>query len=219
LHHFDAYLGIIEHRDGAGRKTETTRIEEEGAGLRLRAASLDLRAQAAPPKGSSAMTDATTAKTKAGKPAPVVPMFEMPKFEMPKFDMPKFEIPAAFRELAEKGLSQAKENYEKMKTAAEEATDMLEDTYTTAAKGASEYNLKVIESARANANAMFDYAKELLDAKSLSDLVELSTAHARKQFETLTSQTKELTALAQKVATDTAEPVKSGVTKAFKQVA
>jgi phasin len=166
------------------------------------------------------MTDATTVKTKPAKPAaPVVPMFDMPKFEMPKFDIPKFDVPPAFREFAEKGLAQAKESYEKMKTAAEEATDVLEDTYATAAKGASEYNLKVIEVARANSNAMFDYAKELLDAKSLSDLVELSTAHARKQFEALTAQTKELAALAQKVAADTAEPVKTGVSKAFKQVA
>jgi phasin len=167
------------------------------------------------------MTDtATTPKAKPAKPAtPVVPMFDMPKFEMPKFDMPKMEVPPAFREFAEKGLAQAKDNYEKLKTVAEEATDMLEDTYATAAKGASEYNLKVIEAARANSNAAFDYAKELLDAKSFSDIVELSTAHARKQFEAVTAQTKELTALAQKVATEAAEPVKTGVTKVFKNVA
>jgi hypothetical protein len=49
-------------------------------------------------------------------------------------------------------------------------------------------------------------------------LVELSTAHMRKQFETLTAQSKELAAMAQKVATETAEPVKESVTKAFKKV-
>ena len=37
----------------------------------------------------------------------------------------------------EKGVSQAKDNWEKMKAATEEATDLLEDSYTTAAKGAS----------------------------------------------------------------------------------
>jgi phasin len=173
------------------------------------------------------MTDvSSTAKpSKPAKPTtPVVPMFEMPKFEMPKFempkfDMPKFEVPPVFREFAEKGVAQAKETYEKVKAAAEEATDMLEDTYTTAAKGASEYHLKVLEAARSNSNAAFDFAKELLDAKSLSDVVELSTAHARKQFEALATQTKELAALAQKVATDTAEPIKTGVGNAFKKVA
>lgn len=145
--------------------------------------------------------------------------FEFPKFGMSNFEMPKMEIPAAFRELAEKGVSQAKENYEKMKTAAEEATDLLEGTYATASKGASEYGFKLIEAARVNTNAAFDFATELMGAKSLSEFVELSTAHARKQFEALTSQSKELAALAQKVAADTAEPVKESVSKAFKKVA
>jgi phasin len=145
--------------------------------------------------------------------------FEFPKFEMPSFEMPKMEIPAAFREFAEKSVSQAKENYEKMKSAAEEASELLEGTYATASKGASDYTLKVIEAARANTNAAFDYAVELVGVKSLSDLVELSTAHARKQFEALSAQTKELAALAQKVATDTSEPVKESVTKAWKKAA
>ena len=35
----------------------------------------------------------------------------------------------------------------------------------------------------------------------------------------MTAQTKELTALAQKVATETAEPIKESVTSAFKKVA
>ena len=58
-----------------------------------------------------------------------------------------------------------------------------------------------------------------MTVKSYSDVVELSTAHARKQFETVTAQTKDLAALAQKVATETAEPIKGSVTKAFNKVA
>ena len=90
------------------------------------------------------MTEAIESKSKS-KAAPNA--FEMPKFELPNFEIPKMEIPAAFRELAEKSVSQAKETYEKMKSAAEEATDVLEDTYATATKGASDYGLKVIEAA------------------------------------------------------------------------
>ena len=129
------------------------------------------------------------------------------------------EATTAFREFAEKGIVQAKENYAKMKTAAEEATGILEHTYANASKGAADYGLKVIEAARANSNAAFDFATELMGAKSFSDFVELSTAHTRKQFETLTAQSKELAALAQKVTTETVEPVKESVTKAFKKVA
>ena len=147
------------------------------------------------------MVEATTIKQKA-KPAGSLgaafegkiesPRLDIPSFEMPKFDIPKIEVPAAFREFAEKGVSQAKENYEKLKTAAEEASDVLETTYANASKGATEYGLKMIE---------------------------LSTGHARKQFETLSEQTKEFTALAQKVATETSEPIKTGVSKVFNKVA
>src|SRR5882672_8553786 len=167
------------------------------------------------------MTEATHTTSKAKpKPAsgPAASTFELPKYEMPNFEIPKMEIPAAFRELAEKSVSQAKETYEKMKSAAEEATDVLEDTYATATKGASDYGLKVIEAARANTNAAFDFATQIMTVKSLSEMVELSTAHTRKQFETFTGQSKELAAIAQKVATESAEPVKESWGKAFKKI-
>jgi phasin len=140
-----------------------------------------------------------------------VPMFEMPKFEMPKFEMPKMEVPPAFREMAEKGLAQAKENYEKVKIAAEKATDTLETAYTTASAGCSGYGLKLIETARGNSNAAFDLYGQLLGAKSYSEVVEKTTAYMRSQFETLTAQAKDLTEHAQKVATETAEPIKSSM--------
>ena len=147
------------------------------------------------------------------------PKFEIPRFELPKFEMPKLEVPAAFREFAEKGVTQAKDNWEKMKAATEEATDLMEGSYTAASKGAADYGLKLIEIARANANAAFDYASELMTVKSLSEAVEVSTAHTRKQIEAMTAQSKELTTLAQKVATETAEPIKAGMTSAFKKAA
>jgi phasin len=165
------------------------------------------------------MSDTTIKPKPAKAAATVVPMFEMPKFDIPKFEMPKMEVPAAFRELAEKGVAQTKDAYEKMKAAAEEGTEMLETCYSTASKGSTEYGLKLIEISRTNTNAAFDYFESLFGVKSPSELVELSTAHARSQFEALTAQSKELATLAQKVATDTAEPIKTGVSKALKKVA
>jgi phasin len=165
------------------------------------------------------MVEATTTPAKVKTTKLAASPFEMPKFEMPKFEIPKVEMPAAFREFAERGVAQAKDTYEKMKAAAEEATDVLETTYSTATKGASDYGMKVIETARINTNSAFDFAGELLAAKTLSEVMELSSTHMRKQFEALTEQSKELGALAQKVATDTAEPIKSGMNKAFSKVA
>ncbi len=153
------------------------------------------------------------------KPSKSASGFESPKFEMPKFEMPKMEVPAAFREIAEKSVSQAKESYEKLKAATEEATEVLEESYATATKGNTEYGLKLIDAARLNTNAAFDFFSQFIGVKSFSEALELSSAHARKQFETVTEQSKELTSIAQKVATDAVEPLKAGVTKAFSKVA
>jgi phasin len=158
----------------------------------------------------NAMTEATTQKTKAK---------ETPKFEAPKFDIPTFEVPAVFREFAEKGLAQAKENYEKVKTLAEDTTDAIEDSYTNASKGASEYGLKLIANARANTNSAFDLLGSLMSAKSYAEVVELSTGYARQQFETLAAQAKELNAVAQKAGTETFEPIKEGFSAAVKKAA
>jgi phasin len=161
------------------------------------------------------MTVATTATTKANTETHTGSSFGLPNSEIPKFDLSKMEMPAAFREFADKGIAQTRNTYENAKAATEEATDLLKDTYKTAAKGATDYNLKVIEIARTNTNRAFDYAYKLMGVKSPSELLELSTAHARKQFEAMTAQTKELTEFAEKVTTEIVEPIKAGVTKAF----
>jgi phasin len=111
--------------------------------------------------------------------------------------------------------TQPAEAYEKMSAATAQATDLIKDSCSTAVKGAQAYNNKLLEFAQTNTNVAFEFAQKLLGAKSPSEFIELSTERARKQFETLTEQTSELTALAQKVSLATAEPLKAGVTKAF----
>ena len=161
------------------------------------------------------MTQVTSGANKAKTAKAAAFPFGLPGQEIPKFDLPNMEMPEAFREMTEKGVAQAKDTYEKTKAAAEQATDLLKNTYTIAAKGSTDYNLKVLEIARTNISSAFDYARELLGVKSPAEFVDLSTAHARKQCEEMTAQTKELAALAQRVTTEIAEPLKTGVTKAI----
>jgi phasin len=167
------------------------------------------------------MSDVTTKpKVKAASLAAAeTAKLETPRFDLPKFEVPKMEVPAAFREFAEKSVSQAKGNWEKMKAAGEEASGLIEDSYATARKGAADYSLKLLEVSRVNTNAAFDFAAQLFAVKSLPEMVELSSSHMRKLFETTTAQSKELTALAQKVTTETVEPIKDSISSAFKKVA
>jgi phasin len=135
------------------------------------------------------------------------------------FAAPNVEMPAAFRDMAEKSIAQAKEGYAKVKAAAEDTTNALEATYANASKGAADYGLKVVEMARANTNTAFDFVGKLLTAKSVSDVVELSSTHAREQFETATEQFKELSTLAQKVMSESAEPIRTGISSAMHKAA
>ena len=130
-----------------------------------------------------------------------------------------FEVPEQMRALAEKGVSQARDSYARFKDVAESHNGTIEAVFTTVSKGASEYSAKLMEMMKANTTSTLDFAQELLGIKSPSDAIELWSAHARKQFETFTAQSKELAELSQKVATETVEPIKANASKLFRPAA
>jgi phasin len=130
-----------------------------------------------------------------------------------------FEVPEQMRAFAEKGVSQARDNYAKFKDAAETHNGTIEAVFTTASKGASEYSAKLMEFMKANTTAGLDFAQALIGLKSPSEAMELMTSYTKKQFETLTAQAKELAELSQKVATEAAEPIKASASKLFKPAA
>ena len=130
-----------------------------------------------------------------------------------------FEVPEQMRAFAERGVSQARDNYAKFKDAAETHNGTIEAVFTSASKGASAYSAKMLEFFKTNTSASLDFAQELLGAKSPSEALELWTTHTRKQFETFTAQAKELGELSQKVAAETVEPIKTSASKFYKPAA
>ena len=130
-----------------------------------------------------------------------------------------FEVPEQMRAFAERGVSQARDTYAKFKDAAETHNGTIEAVFTTVSKGASEYSAKVMEFAKANTTANLDFAQQLLGIKSPSEALELYSSHARKVCETLSAQAKELAELSQKVASETAEPIKASAAKYYKPAA
>ncbi len=130
-----------------------------------------------------------------------------------------FEVPEQVRAFAERGVSQARDNYAKFKDAAETHNGTIEAVFSSASKGASAYSAKLMEFMKANTSAHLDFAQELLGAKSPTDAMQLWSGHARKQFETFQAQAKELTEIGQRVAAETAEPIKAGASKFYKPAA
>jgi phasin len=119
----------------------------------------------------------------------------------------------------EKSLAQTRETQDKLLTVAQGAKEAMDQIVSSVMKGSADYRLKLIEMARTNANAAFDFAAQLAAAKSPAQVVELSQQHASRQVEVVTAQLKELTSLAEKVASDTAEPIRSNLIKTFDRAA
>ncbi len=130
-----------------------------------------------------------------------------------------FEVPEQMRAFAEKGVSQARDNYAKFKDVAESHNGTIEAVFASASKGASEFSAKLMEFMKANTSANLDFAQALIGVKSPSEAIELWSSHAKKQFEAFTVNTKELAELTQRVATETAEPIKANASKLFKPAA
>ena len=118
-----------------------------------------------------------------------------------------------------KGHHASQRNLREMNAATTEAADLIKNSYSTAVTGVQDYNNKIIEFAQANTNTAFDFVQKLSGVKSPSAFLELWAEHVRKQLGTLTEQTKQLAALAQKVTLVTAEPLKTGVAEAFNHAA
>jgi phasin len=148
----------------------------------------------------------TNAEVKADPPNP-----------KPGFPLPLFPMPGIFGGIAEQNAKRAKEHYEKLQAASGEIADILKEAYSTNTKGAADYGAKVIEISSANATSAFDFLTLLMGTKSLSEVVQLSATHSRKNYETTSAQSKELWELARKVATETAEPIKKSLSKVLQK--
>ena len=129
------------------------------------------------------------------------------------------QLPADFQEMADKGIAQTKDALVNAKAITEKTANFVQHAYGAAFNSATDYNLKVIEIARFNANSAFDYVQQLLGVKSPSEFVELSSGRARQLFETMTSQSKELSAVIQKGSSEIVEPLKKGIAGAFNKAA
>jgi len=85
-------------------------------------------------------------------------------FRMPLFEFPRIALPGMFDELAKQGVARAQEGCEKVKAASEEMAEALRETYSSNARSATDYGLKVIETSNANTASAIDFFAHLLAA-------------------------------------------------------
>jgi hypothetical protein len=80
------------------------------------------------------------------------------------------------RAFAEKGVSQARDNYARFKDLAESHNGTMEAVFITASKDASEFSARLVEIVKANTTANLDFARALSGVKSPSEAIELWTS-------------------------------------------
>jgi phasin len=128
-------------------------------------------------------------------------------------------VPGIFDGLAEQNMIKAKENIEKMKMASGAINDALLQAYSANAKGAADYAAKVIEFSGANTSSAFDFLSHLLGAKAPSEIMQLSAAQGRKNFDATAAQSRELWELTRKVVSETADPIKKSFASVLQKAA
>jgi phasin len=133
-------------------------------------------------------------------------------FGMPLLDFSKIALPAS-----EQALARTREGIEKIKVASEEMTEALRETYSSSARSATDYGLKVFELSNANAASTLDFMMHLCGSKSATDVFTLSAEQTRKAFVAATDQNRELWTLAQKLAAETGEPIRKHFSKVLHQ--
>lgn len=178
-------------------------------------------AEAVVAETTAAITETTEKVTAAANDAAnsMMEMFKMPtKSFADMFQIQPVEMPPVVRDMTEKSVAQVREAYDKVKSSAEEASDMVEDTFETTRKGMMDLNMKALEVTKANSDATYDFFKKALGAKSISEAVELQTAFARECMDTFTAQAKDMQTFGQQFAEDVTKPAKDSFEKAVKEM-
>ncbi|MCP3470592.1 phasin family protein [Bradyrhizobium sp. CCGUVB1N3] len=138
-------------------------------------------------------------------------------FGLSAFGLPNVSWQPLFEQLAEQRAARTQEGCEKIKAVSQEATEALRETYSNSARTATDYGLKVIEISNANASSAIDFLARVASSKSMTDVFTTSAAEARRAFDAAAAQNRQLWELAQRLATQSGEPIRQHVAKVFQK--
>jgi hypothetical protein len=120
------------------------------------------------------------------------------------------------KNFADKAPRAARETFERASAATQQSARGAEQSFSEVAEGICDFNVRLMEMAQLNTVTALDFVREMSTAMGPAEAASLWSSHTQRQFETLTEQSKELTALAQRIATSSAEPMTRGFGNALK---
>ena len=107
--------------------------------------------------------------------------------------VPNFaELPDSIRSIMKSSIEQARKAFDSFVSTSETMLHGVDTSSNPVAGSLKNLNEKVATFTKQNAEANFNLAVKLTDARQLSDIVELQNAYMREQMETFSRQLEEL---------------------------
>jgi len=131
--------------------------------------------------------------------------------------MQAFEMPEFLRSMTERNMIQARDAYQRMKTAAEEATGALEATFEKTRGNFVTLQMGALDVAKENSDATYAFMRQIFGATSMVEAIELQNAFLRERFEAYVNYGRKAQEDVTKFVAEASEPARGAVTKAWTQ--
>lgn len=122
-------------------------------------------------------------------------------------EMPNFaEMPESMRNIMKASIDQARKAFESFISASQQAmTNFEAPGGNPAMDGLKQFNEKVAEFTRKNADANFQFAMKLADARQVTDVVEMQSGYMRERMDAYAKQLEELRSLTTQIVQESAK--------------
>ena len=186
-------------------KVEAPKVEAPKVEAPKAATPTQPKAEDSSPKPSSSPKPASSPKNEKRVPIAAAPAKPMDVLK------PVTVLQENVRASTEKAITAFRGQYAEVKTMAETATSQLEDSMKAAQEGSRALGFKLFEIAKAQTQAHLDHAKTLAATKSLPELLTAQQSFLVAQIEMAQSRSKDVAALAGKVANDVTAPLRASL--------
>jgi len=105
----------------------------------------------------------------------------------------KFEIPNTMRDFAETSVEQARKAFDDYLAAAQKAVGGFESSAASAQESARTLGEDAISFAEENMAANFDFAKQMVSARTIEEMVKVQSSFIERQVAAFTKQGEKLT--------------------------
>lgn len=123
-------------------------------------------------------------------------------------DKTTFEIPEQMRAFADKSVDQAKKAFDDFMSATAKAVEKSEASAKSMQTGARDVNRQALAFLEANVAASFDFAQQLVRARTVEEIGQIQQAFLQKQAEAAQSQTRDMADTIGKAAADMQQQAK-----------